>query len=89
MRGVQLEFKQSGDKLCFVTKTEERVEELVNELRLLAPMHSPEVEERSSGEGFSSPAHKFLEVQKAAESPAKPCHPGEEDLVSTYAVMPP
>ena len=30
--GVQLHLRQSGDKLCFVTNTEERVEELVNEL---------------------------------------------------------
>ena len=30
--GVQLDLKQSGDKLCFVTNTEERVEELVCEL---------------------------------------------------------
>ena len=30
--GVQLDLRQSGDKLCFVTNTEERVEELVNEL---------------------------------------------------------
>ena len=30
--GVQLDLTQSGDKLCFVTNTEERVEELVNEL---------------------------------------------------------
>ena len=29
---VQLDLRQSGDKLCFVTNTEERVEELVNEL---------------------------------------------------------
>ena len=30
--GVQLDLKQSGDKLCFVTNTEERVQELVGEL---------------------------------------------------------
>ena len=30
--GVQLDLRQSGDKLCFVTNKEERVEELVNEL---------------------------------------------------------
>ena len=30
--GVQLDLRQSGDRLCFVTDTEERVEELVNEL---------------------------------------------------------
>ena len=30
--GVQLDLRQSGDKLCFVTNTEEIVEELVNEL---------------------------------------------------------
>ena len=30
--GVQLDLKQSGDKLCFVTNTEERVQELVKEL---------------------------------------------------------
>ena len=30
--GVQLDLRQSCDKLCFVTNTEERVEELVNEL---------------------------------------------------------
>ena len=30
--GVQLDLRQSCDKLCFVTSTEERVEELVNEL---------------------------------------------------------
>ena len=30
--GVQLDLRQSGDRLCFVTNTEERVEELVNEL---------------------------------------------------------
>ena len=30
--GVQLDLRQSGDKLCFVTNTKERVEELVNEL---------------------------------------------------------
>ena len=29
--GVQLDLKQSGDKLCFVTNTEERVQELVKE----------------------------------------------------------
>ncbi len=71
VRGVQLDLRQSGDKLCFVAKTEERVEELVNELRLLAPIHSPEVEERSSGEGSSSPARKFLEG--SSEGCWKPC----------------
>ena len=30
--GVQLDLRQSGDRLCFVTNTEERVEELTNEL---------------------------------------------------------
>ena len=30
--GVELDFRQSGDRLCFVTDTEERVEELVSEL---------------------------------------------------------
>ena len=30
--GVQLDLRQSGDKLCFVTNTEERVQELVSEL---------------------------------------------------------
>ena len=30
--GVRLDLRQSGDKLCFVTNTEERVEELVSEL---------------------------------------------------------
>ena len=30
--GVQLDLKQSGDKLCFVTNTDERVQELVGEL---------------------------------------------------------
>ena len=30
--GVQLDLKQSGDKLCFVTNTEKRVQELVGEL---------------------------------------------------------
>ena len=30
--GVQLELKQSGDKLCFVTNTEERIQELVSEI---------------------------------------------------------
>ena len=30
--GVQLDLRQSGDKLCFVTNTEERVQELVGEL---------------------------------------------------------
>ena len=30
--GVQLGLRQSGDKLCFVTSTEERVEELLREL---------------------------------------------------------
>ena len=30
--GVQLDLRQSGDRLCFFTNTEERVEELVNEL---------------------------------------------------------
>ena len=30
--GVQLDLRQSGDDLCFVTNTEERVGELVNEL---------------------------------------------------------
>ena len=30
--GVQLDLRQSGDRLCFVTNTEQRVEELVNEL---------------------------------------------------------
>ena len=30
--GVQLDLKRSGDKLCFVTNTEERVQELVGEL---------------------------------------------------------
>ena len=32
MLGVHLDLRQSGDKLCFVTNTEERVEELVNGL---------------------------------------------------------
>ncbi len=30
--GVQLDLRQSGDRLCFVTNTEERVSELVSEL---------------------------------------------------------
>ena len=30
--GVQLDLRQSGDRLCLVTNTKERVEELVNEL---------------------------------------------------------
>ena len=30
--GVQLDLRQSGDKLCFVTNTEERVLELVSEI---------------------------------------------------------
>ena len=30
--GVQLDLKQSGDKLCFVTNTEERIQELVSEI---------------------------------------------------------
>ncbi len=30
--GVQLDLRQSGEKLCFVTNSEERVEELVREL---------------------------------------------------------
>ena len=30
--GVRLDLRQSGDKLCFVTNTEERVQELVSEL---------------------------------------------------------
>ena len=30
--GVQVDLRQSGDKWCFVTNTEERVEEMVNEL---------------------------------------------------------
>ena len=32
MLGVQLDRRQSGDMLCFVTNTEERVEELTKEL---------------------------------------------------------
>ena len=32
MLGVQLDLRQSGDTLCFVTNTEERVEELAKEL---------------------------------------------------------
>ena len=32
MLGVQLDLKQSGDKLCFVTNTEERIQELVSEI---------------------------------------------------------
>ncbi len=32
MLGVRLDLRQSGDRLCFVTNTEERVEELVSEL---------------------------------------------------------
>ena len=30
--GAQLDLKQSGDKLCFVTNTEERIQELVSEI---------------------------------------------------------
>ena len=32
VRGVQLDLKQSRDKLCFVTNTEERIQELVSEI---------------------------------------------------------
>ena len=37
--GVQLDLRQSGDRLCFVTNTEERVEELVNELYRWSSSH--------------------------------------------------
>ena len=60
--GVQLDLRQSGDRLCFVTNTEEGVEELVNELdEALCTKYSPEVKERNLGEGSSLPVHKFLE----------------------------
>ena len=81
--GVQLDLRQSGDKLCFVTNTEERVEELVSELDevLRSNTHSRSEGEKLRGRlQFASSVHKSLEsveVQKAAESPLQPCHPRE------------
>ena len=60
--GVQLDLRQSGDRLCFVTNTEERVEELVNELdEALRTKIFSRSEGRSLGEGSSLLVHKFLE----------------------------
>ena len=61
--GVQLDLRQSGDKLCFVTNTEKRVQELVSELDEAMRNNTLPigVRVRSSEEGFSSPAHRFLE----------------------------
>ena len=60
--GVQLDLRQSGDKLSFVTNTEERKEELISDLD--KALHSKTLS-KSEGEelrgGSSSPAPKFLE----------------------------
>ena len=60
--GVQLDLRQSGDKLCFVTNTEDRVEELVNELdeALRTKILSRSEGEKLIGEGSSLPVHKLL-----------------------------
>ena len=61
---VQLDLRQSGDKLCFVTNTEERVEELVlfvNCTKPFAPRCCPGVKERNSEEDSNLPVHKSLE----------------------------
>ncbi len=60
--GVQLDLRQSGDKLSFVTNTEERKEELISDLD--KALHSKTLS-KSEGEelrgGSSSPAPKFSE----------------------------
>ena len=69
--GVQLDLRQSGDKLCFVTNTEERVQDLVSELDEAIRTNSLPIalRVRSSEEGFSSPAHRcWKKVQEAVES---------------------
>ena len=47
MLGVQLDLRQSGDRFCFVTNTEERVEELTKELDEALRTKTPS---RSEGE---------------------------------------
>ena len=59
--GVQLDLRPSGDRLCFVTNTEERVEELVNELDEALRTEVLSRSEGEIGEGFSSLVRKFLE----------------------------
>ena len=53
--GVQLDLQQSGDRLCFITNTDERVEELTKELD--EALHT----KRNSEADFNLPAHKFSE----------------------------
>ena len=60
--GVQLDLRQSGDRLCFITNTEERVEELTKELDEALRTKTLS---RSEGENFeadfSLPVPKFSE----------------------------
>ena len=59
---TMLTFAEVVPELRYVTNTEERVEELVNELdEALAPRYCSGVKERNSGEGSSLPVHKYLE----------------------------
>ena len=86
--GVQLDLRQSGDKLCFVTNTEERVEELVCELdEALRTKMLP----RSEGEkprGRLQFASVWEEVQEAAKSSFQACISGEKVFVSTHSIVP-
>ena len=87
--GVQLDLRQSGDRLCFVANTEERVEELVNELdEALRKILSRSEGEKLRGTLQFASSSFWKEVQKVTESPIQPCHPREEDFVSTHSIMP-
>ena len=81
--GVQLDLKQSGDRLCFVTNTEERVEEFTNELdEALAPRHLPGVKGRTFGAVLVRQLPSFRKkVQETAESFFPPRHSREKDIV--------
>ena len=56
--GVQLDLRQSGDGLCFITNTDEKIEELTKELdEALRTKTFPGVKGRNSQADFKLPAH--------------------------------
>ena len=75
---MQLDLRQSGDKLCFVTNTEERAEEFVRELdEALRTKMLP----RSEGEKLRGRLQfASSQVQKMAESSLQPCNSGRKTL---------
>ncbi len=77
--GVQIDLRLSGDRLCFVSNADERVEELTREVD---DIPAAKVLTRSDGERvtgrlqFASP-----QIFGRSFSPVKPCSPGQEGFV--------